>query len=275
MSRNYQQDRDWREREGRNREGDNFPSRDDQDFMYGNEGGRSRRDAQNWRASQDMERGQNREEMRRPWEQDRGYERQEGRGQQRFGNERSFGDRNDFGYNNQESQGWNQFGQRSPGRYPGSEQFGFGSETEFGSSGYGGNRWGQGTSGFEGMSAGRNQNQGRQGQATQGQHSGRGPRNYKRSDQRIEEDINERLTEHGTLDATDIEVTVQGGEVTLKGNVENRQAKRLAEEVAEGVSGVKDVTNQIKVQQQSSSEGRSGTDGQTSGKSNQQQRKAS
>jgi hypothetical protein len=33
--------------------------------------------------------------------------------------------------------------------------------------------------------------------------------NYKRSDDRIEEDINERMTRHGMVDATDIEVSVQ------------------------------------------------------------------
>jgi hypothetical protein len=48
MSRNYQQDRNRRDREGRNREnrdGDNFPVRDDQDYMYSREG-RSSRDEQ-------------------------------------------------------------------------------------------------------------------------------------------------------------------------------------------------------------------------------------
>jgi hypothetical protein len=272
MSRNYQQDRDWREREGRNREGDNFPSRDDQDFMYGSEGGRSRRDAQKWRIQQEAGRGQNRDEMRRPSEQDRGYDRQEDRGQQRFENRQSGGDRGNYGYNTPENRGRGQLGH---------------SEGAFGDTGYGGGRSGRGNPGYEGMTGsrwneaggGRNrdQNQGREGHSSQGQHTGRGPRNYKRSDSRIEEDVCERLTENGTLDASDIEVTVQNGEVTLKGNVENRQAKRLAEELAEAVSGVKDVTNQIKVQQQSRGEGErresGATDTQVSGKN--QQRKAS
>ena len=81
------------------------------------------------------------------------------------------------------------------------------------------------------------------------QHSGRGPRNYKRSDNRIEEDINDRLTQHGMIDATEVEVTVQNGEVTLRGNVDRREAKRLAEDIAESVFGVKDVNNQIKIKQ--------------------------
>ena len=83
----------------------------------------------------------------------------------------------------------------------------------------------------------------------EGQYAGRGPRNYTRSDNRIEEDINERLTEHPMIDATDIEVSVQDGEVTLRGYVDHRQAKRLAEDIAESVFGVKDVNNQIKVKQ--------------------------
>jgi len=88
----------------------------------------------------------------------------------------------------------------------------------------------------------------------QGRYSGRGPRNYKRSDSRIEEDINDRLTVHGMLDATDIEVSVQSGEVTLRGYVEDRQAKRFAEDAAESVFGVKEVNNQIKVRQRGGQE---------------------
>ena len=59
-------------------------------------------------------------------------------------------------------------------------------------------------------------------------------------------------------------------------NVDSRQAKRLAEEIAESVSGVKDVTNQIKVQHSRNESPRGDsttTDTQTSGKA--QQRKAS
>jgi hypothetical protein len=86
-------------------------------------------------------------------------------------------------------------------------------------------------------------------QRREGQFAGRGPRNYKRSDERIEEDINERLTRHAMVDATEIEVTVKDGEVTLRGFVDNRQAKRTAEDIVDAVSGVKEVTNQLKVKQ--------------------------
>ena len=85
---------------------------------------------------------------------------------------------------------------------------------------------------------------------TRGRFSGRGPANYQRSDDRIREDVNDRLTDHPDIDATFIEVTVRNCEVTLAGTVDSRHAKRLAEDVAESVSGVKEVQNQIRVQQQ-------------------------
>jgi hypothetical protein len=87
-----------------------------------------------------------------------------------------------------------------------------------------------------------------------GQYAGRGPRGYKRSDSRIEEDINERLTQHPWIDATDVEVTVQNGEVTLRGFVDMRQAKRLAEDIVDSVFGVKEVNNQIKIRERGESE---------------------
>jgi hypothetical protein len=58
----------------------------------------------------------------------------------------------------------------------------------------------------------------------------------------------ERVTHHGMLDATGIQVRVENGEVTLAGTVESRQAKRLAEDILESISGVKDVHNQLRVQ---------------------------
>lgn len=77
-------------------------------------------------------------------------------------------------------------------------------------------------------------------------HRGKGPKGYRRSDERIREDVCERLTEHGYLDASEIDVEIKEGVVTLSGSVEDRQSKRLAEEVAESVSGVKDVHNLIR-----------------------------
>lgn len=80
-------------------------------------------------------------------------------------------------------------------------------------------------------------------------HRGRGPRGYTRSDERIREDINDRLTDDPYLDASDIEVTVSAAEVTLSGSVEDRRAKRRAEDIAESVSGARHVQNNLRVRQ--------------------------
>jgi hypothetical protein len=77
--------------------------------------------------------------------------------------------------------------------------------------------------------------------------AGRGPKNYQRSDNRIQEEICDCMTDDPMLDASDIEVQVSTGVVTLTGTVTSRDQKRRAEDVAERVSGVKDVTNQLRV----------------------------
>lgn len=80
-----------------------------------------------------------------------------------------------------------------------------------------------------------------------GQYVGRGPKGYRRSDERIREEVCERLTMHGDVDASDIEVVVQEGEVTLSGTVHDRAMKRAAADCIEDISGVSDVHNQIRV----------------------------
>jgi osmotically-inducible protein OsmY len=86
------------------------------------------------------------------------------------------------------------------------------------------------------------------GSAAQNDFSGKGPKGYRRADERIQEEINEELTRHSDIDASEIEVKVSNGEVTLTGTVDHRDAKRMAEDCAERVSGVTDVQNQIRVQ---------------------------
>ncbi len=82
-----------------------------------------------------------------------------------------------------------------------------------------------------------------------GQHRGRGPRGYQRSDARVLEDVNDRLTEDPHIDASEIEVTVVNREVTLTGTVNSRFEKRHAEDLAESVSGVTHVQNNLRIQQ--------------------------
>jgi hypothetical protein len=84
--------------------------------------------------------------------------------------------------------------------------------------------------------------------------AGRGPQGYKRSDDRIMEDINEGMTRDHDLDASDISVEAKDGEVILKGTVSDRESKRRAEEIAESCSGVKDVQNQIRIKRENSSD---------------------
>jgi osmotically-inducible protein OsmY len=80
-----------------------------------------------------------------------------------------------------------------------------------------------------------------------GQFAGRGPKGYTRSDERIREDVSDKLMEHPDLDVSEIEVRVAKGEVTLSGSVDSRWAKRLAEDIAESCTGVRDVMNQLRV----------------------------
>ena len=80
-----------------------------------------------------------------------------------------------------------------------------------------------------------------------GPHTGRGPEGYVRAESAIREDVCERLTRHGRLDASRVQVRVENGEVTLDGQVESRAAKRMAEETAESVSGVRDVHNRLRI----------------------------
>ena len=79
-------------------------------------------------------------------------------------------------------------------------------------------------------------------------HAGRGPKGYVRSDERIREDVCERLTYDPDVDASDIEVSVSDCEVTLAGTVASRHEKRRAEDCAEGIRGVRDVRNNLRIE---------------------------
>jgi osmotically-inducible protein OsmY len=78
-------------------------------------------------------------------------------------------------------------------------------------------------------------------------HRGKGPKNFKRADDRIKELINDALTDDWQVDASDIEVNVQNGEVILSGFVNDRAQKRKAEDLAENISGVTHIENRIKI----------------------------
>lgn len=80
-----------------------------------------------------------------------------------------------------------------------------------------------------------------------GPHSGKGPKGYRRADDRILEDVNEELTRHPEIDASEIKVGVKNAVVTLAGTIESRHMKRLAEDCAERVAGVEDVNNELRI----------------------------
>lgn len=181
-----------------------------------------------------------------------------GQGQQGGYRQGGYGQPGGYGQGyEQGSQSWGGqggYGQRESGQRGSGQGTGYG-ERQWEQGGFGGN-YGQGSQGGmgrgehgswgqqfgRGMSGGRGQQQGR--------FSGRGPKGYKRSDDRIKEDISEEMSHNGELDATDIEIKVSNGEVTLTGFVESRQAKRMAEELSECASGVKEVHNQLRVKSQ-------------------------
>jgi len=92
---------------------------------------------------------------------------------------------------------------------------------------------------------------------SEGSHYGKGPKNYKRADHRIHEDVCDRLTDDDLVDASEIEVTVQNAEVLLTGFVTTREQKRRAEDIAESIAGVNNVENRLRVGQNATTTGTS------------------
>jgi|KBSSwiStaDraftv2_1062776.scaffolds.fasta_scaffold08979_3 osmotically-inducible protein OsmY len=282
--------------------------RGDGDRNRGRGNGGERYGQQGWRASEqyggdgdlddmDYRRGQERDEMGRFTGRsnyqgryrsssgasgghygDSGRERDEmGRLMGRSGYENQYGRMGDWGSYEGRSSYSSGMGQ---GQYGG---MGSGGNYSYGSGNYGQERdeMGRFTSG--GMS-GQYGSYGSQQGRSRGPHTGRGPKNYQRSEERIKEDVSECLENDGYLDASEIEVKVQNGIVTLSGSVDSREDKRRAEQLAEDCPGVKDVTNQLRVtqsgresgtsQHQGSSSYQSGQSGQTGQQSQQSTRKS-
>jgi hypothetical protein len=80
-----------------------------------------------------------------------------------------------------------------------------------------------------------------------GRYAGLSPKGYSRSDDRIQEDICDDLTRRADIDPSQLTVSVQDGEVTLAGTVEDIHARSLADEIASRCAGVKQVHNEIRV----------------------------
>ena len=88
---------------------------------------------------------------------------------------------------------------------------------------------------------------------TQSGFRGIGPKGYKRSDDRLREDICEKLTEDGFIDASDIDVIISNAEVTLNGRVKTKEEKHRAEELIEDIIGVQHVQNNLRIDRETSS----------------------
>jgi osmotically-inducible protein OsmY len=78
-------------------------------------------------------------------------------------------------------------------------------------------------------------------------YRGRGPKGYQRSDERIREEVSEALFHHPSIDASEIEIEVKEGVVTLTGEVDSRRTKRIAEEAIEAIRGVRDISMNLSI----------------------------
>jgi hypothetical protein len=97
---------------------------------------------------------------------------------------------------------------------------------------------------------GNNDAAGRQGaNEQQGEHRGKGPKGYKRSEESLREDIYTRLSDDERVDATGVSVELQGDEVILSGQVNSLAEKRRAADLVESITGVRHVENHIRVAQ--------------------------
>jgi osmotically-inducible protein OsmY len=81
----------------------------------------------------------------------------------------------------------------------------------------------------------------------EGPHRGKGPRGYVRSEERIREDVYDRLSYDPGIDASEINIRVEGSEVILSGTVHSREEKYRAEDLVESISGVRNVQNNLRV----------------------------
>lgn len=81
----------------------------------------------------------------------------------------------------------------------------------------------------------------------EGPHRGKGPRGYRRSPERVFEDVCDRLSQSEWVDASDIEVHVEGETVVLDGSVHSSHERVLASDVIRDISGVGRIANHLLV----------------------------
>jgi BON domain-containing protein len=190
-----------------------------------------------------------------------------GQGSSGQGGNYSYGQPNygqDFGSSGTSNYGRSNFGSGRASRDESFSSGRSGSGSGYGYGGYGG-EGSYGSQGWSGQSGwrepyGEGQQYGSSSGYSQGQHRGKGPKNYQRSDERMKELLCERLHDDPEIDASEVTVNVQGGKITLEGTVDSRRTKNAIEDVAEQI-GSQEVQNNLRVQKQGE---RSGMD--TAGK---------
>jgi len=74
-----------------------------------------------------------------------------------------------------------------------------------------------------------------------------GPKGYQRSDERLQEDISERLMQARHIDSSEVTVGVSGAKVVLEGTVPERRMKHAIEDLVDACPGVQDIDNRIRV----------------------------
>ncbi len=81
--------------------------------------------------------------------------------------------------------------------------------------------------------------------------SGVGPKGYKKSDERLHEEACEASFRNPWVDASEIDVKVVDGVITVSGTVNGREEKREAESCMENISGVVDIRNELRLLEKS------------------------
>lgn len=83
--------------------------------------------------------------------------------------------------------------------------------------------------------------------ARRGPYARQGPKGYSRSDERIREDVCERLYHADDVDVAEISVQVENATVRLEGTVPERWMKYRIEDICEAAAGVADIDNRIRI----------------------------
>lgn len=80
-----------------------------------------------------------------------------------------------------------------------------------------------------------------------GPYAGIGPKQYKRSDDKILDAVHEELTQHPEVDASEVEVQIKDGIVTLSGTIATRHMKETAADCLSNIAGIKEIHNELRI----------------------------